>query len=1541
MLVLFSGAVKAQVFGPPYKIDNGYGFSTAQGAANDWVGKNEIDPRDATYTEISNWGNTVFGSGYPTAMSAANLDTVQNGCYGCSMGAWSWEWNNDKGKYAYKIERINWPTPYVRGYFWVYPNYSGTPFVLEPGCSFSTEIYPIVTADGVAGKVAGPCGTRFIRAAKPDKNLGCSEEGCGNPINVATGNKYQIETDVSGARLLNFTRYYNSSPGARTHLLGTHWTNTFSRSVEYSAGESGNPATAVVYRPDGKGFVYTLVGTVWTPSAEVTAKLRSTTDASGSINGWVYEEVDARQAEEFDALGRLSLIVGTDGSALSVVYNSGLLEGNADDFLVTSVTSQDGRKLTFGYDTSRRLIALTDAGGSVITYGYDGVGRLATVTYPGSATRTYVYNEQANTGGTDLPNALTGIVDEMAQRFATFKYGSDGRAVSTEHGSGVEKYVATYGAGGVTSIVLPLGATQQRTYQTINGVPKRTASTTVSGSVSRTSTSTYDAAGLPDVTTDALSTSTDNDYNARGLLTQRIESANKAATRRTSQFDWDPVFRLPTEQRVYDASGAKVSQTDYYYNSYGQIAYLARVDPNTSNARTMSFEYCDALPGTLPPDGCPYSGLLSQVIPPSGVVPTRYSYYMDSACSGGTCSHRVGDLRKIMTGSDVTEILSYDDTGRPKRLRDANGVATELEYTSRGWLSDRKVRGADDNSETDDAITHVDYWPTGNVKKVTQPDGAYTSFIYDSARRLTEVTDSLGNRIQFAPDNMGNRTAEELREPGGAVKWSLSRVYNALGELAISKDAFLAPTNFAYDANGALDTTTDPLGRISDQTLDPLGRLTKLIANTAGGTSDKATTNFEYNALDKLTAVVDPKGLRTEYAYNGFGEVVQQSSPDTLVSTYSYDIDGNRTSMTDARGILSTFTYDGLRRLTSQTVPTTAQNVYFDFDTPFADCLSGETFGIGHLARIRDESGSTRLCYDRRGNVVRKVQTVTAGSTMTIGSTFNAAGRLEAITYPSGAIVSYLRNSEGQIKTVSAIPSPGQPQATLVSGVAYLPFGPLKSLTFGNGRVLSKAYDASYNIDQVSDSAASNPLSQDFGVDAVGRITSLTERTTATATAGRTYSYDGLDRLTGQKNGSQVVEGFTYDATGNRASKTLGNQTTTYSYPSTSHRLTSVGNTGRTYDAAGNTAVIGNGGQASGFVFDDRNRLRDYKLGNNVKASYRYNGRGERVLRIDSSTAANTRQYVYDAAGRLLGEYTTAGARIQEYVWLDDTLMAILSDHDASTYQYVETDHLGTPRAVIHPVKNTIVWRWNLNNTSFGDHAPIADPDANGLNYTLNLRYPGQVYDPSSGLNYNYFRDYDPATGRYIESDPIGLDGGISTYGYVDGNPLAEIDPSGLAPPGCGSGRCIAGLRHRNRPIEHVYPNVMDLIGQPRRDENGDGKYECAELGKVLFADQGIPPTYEWTPLRKIVPGMDIAQGTLVANFVGGKYPQSGHRHTALIGRPADAYDFYLVDQWDYDHARPGTGYNIGESRVSFMPGPNVPLPQDGTAYYTVGWPNR
>jgi len=116
-----------------------------------------------------------------------------------------------------------------------------------------------------------------------------------------------------------------------------------------------------------------------------------------------------------------------------------------------------------------------------------------------------------------------------------------------------------------------------------------------------------------------------------------------------------------------------------------------------------------------------------------------------------------------------------------------------------------------------------------------------------------------------------------------------------------------------------------------------------------------------------------------------------------------------------------------------------------------------------------------------------------------------------------------------------------------------------------------------------------------------------------------------------------------------------------------------------------------------------------------------------------------------------------------------------------STVNYITADQLNTPRAVTNSA-GTVIWSWAYKGNPFGEQAPTSS-----TGYVLNLRYPGQYYDAETATNYNLFRNYEPAIGRYQESDPTGLAGGISTFAYVDGNPLNLVDPKGLDPSSTGT----------------------------------------------------------------------------------------------------------------------------------------------------------
>jgi RHS repeat-associated protein len=262
-----------------------------------------------------------------------------------------------------------------------------------------------------------------------------------------------------------------------------------------------------------------------------------------------------------------------------------------------------------------------------------------------------------------------------------------------------------------------------------------------------------------------------------------------------------------------------------------------------------------------------------------------------------------------------------------------------------------------------------------------------------------------------------------------------------------------------------------------------------------------------------------------------------------------------------------------------------------------------------------------------------------------------------------------------------------------------------------------------------------------------------------------------LDRLA-TATGTGLNETWTYDANGNR--QTQGGATSsTYTVSTASNRLASIsGGLTRTYAYAPSGQTTGYGGLT--FTYLDSGRLSSVSNGTTT-TTYVLNALGQRVKKSGTSITL----FIYDESGHLLGEYDGSGNLIEETVWMGDVPVATLRPNGTGvSVYYVHTDHLNTPRRISRPSDNVIVWRWD--SEPFGTASANQDPDGDGIAFVYNPRFPGQYYDAETGLNYNAYRDYDPAVGRYIESDPIGLHGGINTYAYVHSNPPLRIDPLGL-----------------------------------------------------------------------------------------------------------------------------------------------------------------
>ncbi|MEQ1767898.1 MAG: RHS repeat-associated core domain-containing protein, partial [Methylotenera sp.] len=361
----------------------------------------------------------------------------------------------------------------------------------------------------------------------------------------------------------------------------------------------------------------------------------------------------------------------------------------------------------------------------------------------------------------------------------------------------------------------------------------------------------------------------------------------------------------------------------------------------------------------------------------------------------------------------------------------------------------------------------------------------------------------------------------------------------------------------------------------------------------------------------------------------------------------------------------------------------------------------------------------------------------------TVSYSYNSFGQLTGQTTPSNQLIGYSYDTQGRVNSITLN---GQ---YLLSNLQYQPFGIPKSWTWGNGQVYQRYFDSDGRLTDY-------PVGTNYRYIAIDQANNIRGYYHWPNDVGRNrnFTYDELDRLTGFLDGDVTNKRYQYDANGNRTSISfLGQTPLPYTIAANSNRLlgqTSPSVKSFSYDAAGNTISDG----SSSLTWNAAGRLKTVTAGTNVN-SYLYNGNGERLIKTGAFLSSAPHRFVYDGAGHLIGEYDSNNALREETLWLGDTPVAVIQRDPATglnqTY-YVHSDHLNTPKVLLNSA-NVPVWRSD-NSDAFGAGLPVQDPDADGKAVEYNLRFPGQYYDTETGLHYNYFRDYNPSTGRYVQSDP-------------------------------------------------------------------------------------------------------------------------------------------------------------------------------------------
>lgn len=1188
--------------------------------------------------------------------------------------------------------------------------------------------------------------TIYVNTIPVKENLGCEggefDQYYGNPCDAANGNKYQKESDyISHINGFSIVRHYNSR-NLDDLGLGRGWTARFLKrlilGVKVIHARRGNGSRESFVFDDG----------AWKEGDNGTLKIYENQDGYSLV-------LDNGNVEKYDLSGRL---VEEDIRGYILSYSYG-----ADGYL-ESIHSPFGHVMEFTFYGDGHVQTVLTAGSESFNYEYDNFGNLVKVTDQSGHSKAYHYENSIHA------HSLTGITDEEGVRYSTFGYNNKGWAELTEHaetinGSAQERYELDYNYFDGREVIVtdPLGNQKELRFVKYLGVKKlQTATNLADGKLLSLG---YDPNGNVKSRRDEegkLTTYTYNNTNQRLNMTEADNTPEEKTTTYTYLSpDIDLVTSI-TRPSVYAGSDHVTSITYDANLNLDVISESGYLPDGAAITRSTDLDFDT-------------QGRIERIDGPRTDISdiTQFTYY--SCITGFEC----GQLQSVINAlGHTTTFDTYDAAGRITKTTAPNGLETEYWYDFDGRLKQVTQTPLTGPGRT----TLYTYHPTGLLHTVSTPGGSILTYEYDAARDLRSISDNVGNKIEYAYDLSGNRTNESIYDPQGTLTHAYDMAYDVRNRLAsITQLGHI--TQFVQDTLGNLSQTTDANNGVTSNIFDGLNRLTQSTDALNGNTA------YQFDVADRVTQVTAPNAVITQYSYDDFGRRTEEVSTDRGLIAYTYDEAGNQLSQLDASGVLINFSYDALNRLATATYPSApTEDILYLYDNTQVN-----QNGWGRLTSIQKATGNIAYTYDAWGNITKEDQEIDATSFSTEFE-YDSENRLVKLTYPSGRVVTYTRNSLGQISGVNTQEDSSSPTETVASGITYQPFGPVDHIQFANGYDFSFSFDQAYRVQSIQSTLNGNLLhAWQYGYDPVGNI--LTLENGESAWENQLFNYDPLNRLEGA-DGDYATKDYQYDANGNRLQLTEGNATTSYGYQAGSNQILSEFDYSASwiYSHNANGQIVSrllSNGAGQSYIYSAANRLTEvwghtYIPGKGKKKpgtiedgflySQEYNALGQRVTK---TTLDGTIVFIYDHRGKLIAEIDNVTNLSTDYIYLGERPLAIsVSDASSSAIYYVHSDHLGTPRYLTDKNGQTV---WLAYLEPFGTGAVNDDPDGDGTGVTLNMRFPGQYYDQESELHYNYYRDYDPRTGRYIQSDPIGLQGGLNTYSYGGGNPLSHADPLGLA----------------------------------------------------------------------------------------------------------------------------------------------------------------
>ena len=775
----------------------------------------------------------------------------------------------------------------------------------------------------------------------------------------------------------------------------------------------------------------------------------------------------------------------------------------------------------------------------------------------------------------------------------------------------------------------------------------------------------------------------------------------------------------------------------------------------------------------------------------------------------------------VVGASTYTLAFEYDTAGNRTRVTDRQGKATDLAYDTRGNL-----------------LTKTDPSPDGIAAR------PITSFAYDAKNNLVQIVDALGAVTDLSYDAGTNvllsttrqidatTTAKTTFEYGDPANPGLpTRIVAPRGNIAATPDPTFSAT-MAYDARANLIRRVDADGAVTTYAYDSVGRLTSFVdpdGHALGGVAALQTWRVAYDENDRETSRTDPLGGSQRAEYDGAGNRITSIDRNDNVTSYSYDANsrllavrqrpapgsspalvyttsigrdanGNATRVTQANGVITDYAFDALNRLVAVTShPTTSTSLVTNYvldgngqplTRTTADgvtvaytydglarltAVSGPSLTVaysydagGRRSSMTDATGSTTYQYDRLGRPTQI--TAPAG---TLSYAYDRDGNRTQITYPGGDAVAYGYSPGGRLQSVTD-------WAARTSTYTYRASGLVATTSYPNGHRTEYAYDQAQRLTRIETKDALGVLafSQAYVLDAEGnRLRRADAAILDLAATTTVHTYDGLSRLLSSDRTTTALsqpltsESFTLDAASNLAARS--GPAATYTYDG-ANRLTGDGSQTFTFDAADRLVQRG----ADTFTYDPLARLVSATIGA-TSVAYAYNGDGLLHSRTANSIATTN---LWDPTVAIATLLKAGDERVVHGL---GPLYRVLSN--GTTRMFVR-DALGSVRAEISD--SGVI-------TSAHDYVSYGELRAGPTFSTpALLGFAGELRDSETGLIYLRARWYDPASGRFLSSDPVAGEAAnpstLNGYAYGYGNPASYTDPSGK----CGAmiGICLGVL---------------------------------------------------------------------------------------------------------------------------------------------------